>query len=146
MRLPFLLALALLVGACASCPGRVKEHLALATRDTHDALKFGDYDVVARYLPFDQRATFMSRAFGVEKKLSILDFDLISSEIAPDGKRAIVMTRISWYELPSTIVHTDSVFFDWRRDGEGLAPDGSWTLVRIEGGPLPLEPDAAAPR
>ena len=126
-----LLALCLAAG-CASGPGTKAEQLALAVRDYHDALQFGDYQVIARYLQPAARADFLARAYGMEKSLSVLEFTPIATEMAADGESARMVTRLSWYELPSTVVRTENVFIVWKRRGE------AWSIDAIEGGPLPV--------
>jgi len=143
--------LLLLAAGCASGPGRNAEQLALAARDYHDALQFGDFQVIARYLPTEVRTEFLARAFGVQKSLSVLEFTAIGTEMSEDGDRARMVTRLSWYELPSTVVKTENVFLQWKRVGGGVARDGSWTIESIEGGPLPVaapstDADEAAPQ
>lgn len=137
---PLLLLPLLLVGtlSCAGGQKRAGEELHLAARDYHDALQYGDFQVIARYLPFEARADFLSRAFALEKALSVVEFLPIGTEIAPDGKRALMVTRLSWFELPSTVVKTENVLLHWRHEGGGLHSAGHWILERIEGGPLPV--------
>ena len=133
---------------CASGPNRNTEQLALAARDYHDALQFGDFQVIARYLAPEARTDYLARAFGLQKSLSVLEFTPIATEMNADGDRARMVTRLSWYELPSTVVKTENVFIEWKRVGGGVATDGTWTIESVEGGPLPVtapEKPAEAP-
>lgn len=146
MRLRGWIAACLLLAATNGCAGGQKkagDELLLAVRDYHDALQYGDFQVIARYLPFDHRADFLSRAFALEKSLSVLEFRNISADVTPDGKRALMVTRLSWYELPSTVVKTENVLLHWRHEGGGLTSTGAWILERIVGGPLPVEAEQA---
>jgi len=131
-------ALALATG-CAAGPGAKSEQLALAVRDYHDALQFGDFQVIARYLRPAARADFLARAYGMEKSLSVLEFTPISSQNGPDGDSAFLVTRVSWYELPSTVVRTENVFVHWKRTDAD-----TWAIESVEGGPLPVPPPEAA--
>ncbi|WP_373046444.1 hypothetical protein [Vulgatibacter sp.] len=140
----FCALLVLAAAGCASGPARTTEQLTLASRDYHDALQYGDFQVIARYLRADARTDYLARAFGMEKSLSVLEFTTIGTEIAPEGESARMVTRLSWYELPSTVVKTENVFIQWKRIGGGVATDGVWTIDSIEGGPLPVEPAAEA--
>lgn len=124
--------------SCASGKQRAGEELRLAARDYHDALQYGDFQVIARYLPFEERADFLTRAFALEKSLSVVEFLPVATEVSPDGKRALMVTRLSWFELPSTVVKTENVLLHWRLEGGGLHTPGHWILERIEGGPLPV--------
>lgn len=141
MRIRNLLLFLTIAGAsaCAAGPRKSAEELSLAARDYHDALQYGDFQVIARYLPPDQRTEWLARAFGMEKTLSVLEFRTISVDVAPAGDRARMATRLSWYELPSTVVKTENVFIDWLRTGGDATSDGAWSIERISGGPLPVE-------
>lgn len=142
VRLPFArfaLVAAVALAGCASSKGRAGEQLHLASLELHDSLQFGDYRVIAQRLPYELRADFLARAYGVENSLSILELTTISVDVEPDGERAQTLTRISWYELPSTTVKTENVFVHWKRTGGGA--NGGWQIERIAGGPLPIPGD-----
>ena len=142
-----LLALVLLAAiGCASGPNRHPEKLALAARNYHDALQFGDFQVISRYLHPAARTDYLARAYGMEKTLSVLEFTPIGTDMNPDGDAARMVTRLSWYELPSTVVKTENVFIEWKRIGGGVASDGDWTIESIEGGPLPVAAPEPAPK
>lgn len=137
---PKLLSILLLLAAtsCAGGQRRAGEELQLAARDYHDALQYGDFQVIARYLPFEERAGFLSRAFAMENALSVVEFLPVGTDFSPGGERALMVTRLSWFELPSTVVRTENVLLHWRHEGGGLHSAGTWILERIEGGPLPV--------
>lgn len=122
-------------GACASTGSRAAEQLHLSTLELHDSLQFGDYRVIAQRISPELRTDFLARSYGVEKTLSVLESTTISVEMDPDEVHARSLTRLSWYELPSTIVKTDNVFVHWKREGKG------WLIERIVGGPLPVPAD-----
>lgn len=131
------LPLLLLGTACASATG-ARGKLDTAARDVFDALQFGDFQVVAAYLAPELRTEFLARAYGIEKKLEVIEFTPVGLDVDDAVERGRMVTRISWYELPSTSVKTENVFVDWRRGKAG------WQIERIEGGPLPIpDPDAA---
>lgn len=129
------LILTFTVAGCATT-GRAGEELHLASLELSDSLQFGDYRVIAQRLPAELRNEFLARAYGIEKSLSILEMTTISTTLEPDGSRAQSLIRMSWYELPSTIVKTDNVFVDWTRTGSGT--NKSWQIERVSGGPLPI--------
>lgn len=146
-RLPRCLSLVCLLAlvGCSTGAARSTEALALAARDYHDALLYGDFQVIATYLTPAARADFLARAYGMEKRLSVLEFTPIGTDLHPDGDRARMVTRLSWYELPSTVVQTENVFLFWKRVGQGIGSEGRWMIERIEGGPLPVEPPEDGP-
>lgn len=120
----------ILLCACAT-PHSERQKLGLAQRDVLDALQFGDYQVVAQYVRPEKRSDFLSRAYGVEQSLKVLELSTVSLDVFDERARSVA--RVSWYELPSTVVQTDTVFIDWVRAGEG------WSIDAISGGPLQLE-------
>lgn len=122
--------------ACASAQS-ARSKLDLAARDVFDGLQFGDFQVVAAYLEPDLRTDFLARAFGVEKTLEVVEFTPVGLDVDEAAERGRMVTRISWFELPSTSVKTENVFLDWKRGKAG------WQIERIVGGPLPV-PDPAA--
>ncbi|AKU92153.1 hypothetical protein [Vulgatibacter incomptus] len=135
-----LVALLLGSGACATTSaGRSAEQLADASRELYDALQFGDYQFVAQRISSDLRTDFLARAYGLEKSLSVLEYTTISVELQPGGDSARMLTRMSWYELPSTVVKTDNVFIDWKRVGQGS--QSGWIIEKISGGPIPVPAD-----
>lgn len=123
---------------CAASRARAGERLHLASLELHDSLQFGDYRLIAQRLAPELRNTFLARAYGVEKSLSVLEMTTISVEMGDGGEEAQTLTRISWYELPSTIVKTDNIFVNWRWLGE---KKGGWRIEKIAGGPLPIPED-----
>ena len=126
----------MLATACASTHG-ARAKLDLAARDVFDALQFGDFQVVAAYLEPELRTDFLARAFGVEKTLEVVEFTPVGLDVDDETLRGRMVTRLSWFELPSTVVKTENVFVDWKRGQAG------WRIERIVGGPLPV-PDPEA--
>jgi len=136
VRLVFAAILASVLGAgCASTGSRAAEQLHLSMIELHDSLQFGDFRIIAQRISPELRTDFLARSYGVEKTLSVLESTTISVEMDQDESRARSLTRLSWYELPSTVVKTDNVFVHWRREGKG------WMIERIVGGPLPVPAD-----
>lgn len=123
--------------ACASATG-ARGKLDTAARDVFDALQFGDFQVVAAYLAPELRTDFLARAYGVEKKLEVVEFTPVGLDVDDAAEHGRMVTRLSWFELPSTSLKTENVFLDWRRSKAG------WQIERIEGGPLPVPDPAAA--
>ena len=134
---PLAALLLLSATACASATS-ARAKLDLAARDVFDALQFGDFQVVAAYLEPELRTDFLARAYGVEKKLTVVEFTPVGLDVDEASEHGRMVTRISWFELPSTSVKTENVFVDWNRGKAG------WQIARIVGGPLPV-PDPDAP-
>lgn len=118
--------------SCATASGSRAEHLANASRSFHDALLFQNYQAVAGHLLAELRPSFLTRAFGTERSLSVTELEIVSMTLAEDGTSARTLTRISYFELPSTTVRTEAAVVDW------VHRDGAWHIERIEGGPLPV--------
>lgn len=128
----------LMATACASTTS-ARAKLDLAARDVFDALQYGDFQLVAAYLEPEHRTDFLARAYGVEKKLEVMEFTPVGLDVDQAAENGRMVTRISWFELPSTIVQTENVLIDWRRGKAG------WQIRRIVGGPLPVPgPDGAS--
>lgn len=122
-----------LVGAgCATATAHRAEHLTNASRSFHDALLFRNYQVVASHLLAEHRPEFLSRSFGKEHTLSVTEVEILSVTLAEDGETAQTLTRLSFFALPSTTLHTESTVVHW------VHRDGAWQIERIEGGPLPV--------
>ncbi len=128
--------LPIVLGACGSTKSQGREKLGLATRDVFDSLQYGDFQVVAQYLTPENRTDFLARAYGAEKNLKITEFSPVGMDLSEDESSARMVTRISWYELPSTSVKTENVFLDWRKR------TGSGGSSRWSGGPCrsPIPP------
>ena len=122
--------------ACATASS-ARSKLDTAARDVFDALQFGDFQVVAAYLAPEHRTDFLARAYGMEKTLEVVEFTPVGLDVDEAAERGKMVTRLTWFELPSTSVKTENVFLDWKRDRNG------WQIERIEGGPIPV-PDPAA--
>jgi hypothetical protein len=133
------LLLASALAGCGTTKARAREHLDYAGKDVFTALSDGDFRIVAGYLPAAERTAFMARAYGIQQRLKILEWEPVSLDTDEESARARMQTRLSWYELPSTSVRTETVVLDWKRE------DGAWFIERILGGPLPVPDPGAAP-
>ena len=87
---------------------------------------------MATLLESKLRTAFLADAEEVEKKLSITEIELLSMTMSADGEKAETLSRISYFELPSTVVKTETIRVHW------IYVDEEWLIERVEGGPLPL--------
>jgi len=113
------------------------EGLRAAAERFHRLVRWGDLRSAFQGLVPQQRLRAMKEA--LERKddeaLKVLDYDIVDAR--NDGDHAVVLSKISWHRLPSTVVRTDAVTLDF------VARDGAWLIRAIEGGPLPLPAPAA---
>lgn len=98
----------------------------------HASLVVRDYRTLATLLEARLRSAFLADAEPAEKNLSITEIELISMTMSADGERAETVSRLSYFELPSTVVHTETIRVHWVYAGS------EWLIEGVEGGPLPL--------
>jgi hypothetical protein len=72
-----------------------------------------------------------------DRDLSIADYEMLEARLEPDGKRAVVVTRMSWARLPSLTENSETVV------SEFVAVGAQWLLARQTGGPF--QPELGAP-
>lgn len=100
----------------------------------HASLVVRDYRTMATLLESRLRHAFQADAEEVEKKLSITEIELLSMTMSAGGEKAETLSRLSYFELPSTVVKTETIRVHWVYQAE------EWLIERVEGGPLRLEP------
>lgn len=98
----------------------------------HAALVVRDFRTMASLLETRLQAAFMADSAAAEKNLSVTEIELLSMTMSADGDRAETLSRLSYYELPSTVVETETVRVHW------VYRDGDWRIEGVDGGPLPL--------
>lgn len=91
-----------------------------------------DYRSLASLLESRLQSTFLVDVEQVEKRLSITEIELLSMTMSADGEKAETLSRLSYFELPSTVVKTETIRVHW------IYVDEEWLIERVEGGPLPL--------
>lgn len=147
MRILLAATLCALLAACAhSQKPSGLEGLKPIAEGFHRLARWKDYRGAASFIVPERRAAFeRARANrDDDTNLSITDYELEDVVLLPDGRHALVLSRMSWTRLPSVSVNTDTVTseFVWR--------DGTWLLARQERGPfaelsLPYEDPPAPP-
>jgi hypothetical protein len=127
------LALVLVSQSCATARSKPDtEELKPAIEAFHQRIRWkdfrgaGDLIVPERTKPFVKART----TAGDEKDLFITNYELEDAKVSSDGL-AEVVSRISWYRLPSNVEKTATVtsVFVWR--------EGKWWLESQDDGPFP---------
>ena len=129
-----------------SCAGlRAKpdvEELKPAIEAFHQRARWKDFRGAADLIVPERRSAFVKERMkgGDEKDLFVTNFELEDAKISADGI-AEVVSRISWYRLPSNTEKTATVtnIFVWR--------EAHWWLESQDDGPFPdLKPAPEKPR
>lgn len=104
-----------------------------ATETFHKLARWSDLKSTARYLAPELRLDFLKAVIdrNDEETLKITDYELEEAQIGE--KRATILSKISWYRLPSVTTKTEAMALAWE-DREGV-----WVVTAIEGGPFPIE-------
>ena len=127
-----ILALFPLVVGCAGSTATRGEKLADAYRMLQASLVVRDYRTTATLLDARLRAAFLAELERAERNLSITEIELLSMTMSADGERAETVSRLAYFELPSTVLRTEAVRVHWVYAG------GEWRIQGMEGGPLPI--------
>lgn len=145
---------ALFIGGCATVPKGDPEELKPAVEVFHQRVRWKDFRGAADLLVLDKRGAFIKARSKAndDKDLFITNFELEDAKVADNTLTAEVVTKISWYRLPSTSEQTKTVtnIFVWR--------DAAWQLESQDDGPfeelkpappkvapVPIEGDALPP-
>jgi hypothetical protein len=127
-----MLALVSLGSACATLPKGDVEELKPAAEKFHERIRWKDFRGAAELVVPELRMRFVrSRlASNDEKDLFITDFQLEDAQVAANRLEASVVSRISWYRLPSTTEKSEIVtsLLVWR--------EGQWLVERQDAGPF----------
>lgn len=132
----------LLLNACAALRAKPDvEELKPSIEAFHQRARWKDFRGAADLIVPERRTAFVKERTkaGDEKDLFVTNFDLEDAKISSDGV-AEVVSRISWYRLPSNIEKTATVtsVFVWR--------EGKWWLESQDDGPFPDLAPAPAPK
>jgi len=126
-------------GGCAT-PDGMQEKLYDATRGYNRALRWGDFDRAAEYLPDAAVESFLSQSEEVEDKLVILEYQLSRLKLDKQTGEAGSRVEIRWHTDDRLIVQetiVDQVWQFW---------EGQWYLVderRARGKPLAIFAETA---
>lgn len=121
-----------LLSSCAHGPNKGDPDSARSTAELfHHRTRWKDYGGAARLLVPEKRAAFdeARRTLHDERDLTISDYQLDELEVLEDGT-ARVVSRLSWYRLPSISAHEDTVVTTL------VYLEGRWFVAGQTGGPF----------
>lgn len=144
MKRPFIAIFALLSTGCATLPKGDPEALKPAVETFHQRARWKDFRGAAEFIVPERQGSFVKARTKADddRDLFITNFELEDAKIANDTITAEVVTKISWYRMPSTTEVTKTVtnVFVWRNE--------QWLLESQDEGPfeeLKPAPPAVAP-
>lgn len=107
------LALGALLAGCATGDG-MQEKLRDATRGYNGAIRWGDMDRAAAYLPAESQQSFLRRMEQSDDKLVIVDYEVTRLDL--DKKAAVAASRaeIQWHTDRRLVVETTFVDHLWQ--------------------------------
>lgn len=132
------LFLTIFAGGVSGCAERQKKATVKELRDTSESfarhLRWGDYRGMAKFIIPEERLPYVKGILdrGEDETLKVLDFELEHVHYVPPGDNAIILSRISWYRLPSVTAKSEVVTLHFKDC------DGEWLVKAIENGPLPF--------
>jgi hypothetical protein len=130
-RTPLLAILAGLSLACSHTPFTVgPDQLKTASEEFERSIRFQDYGGASSLIVTSKRAVFLAARRKEAGDLTITDMELIDVQMAPDGKRAQVISRMRWVRLPSVSEVTAEVSEQWE------VVNNAWLLSALTGGPF----------
>jgi hypothetical protein len=100
------------------------------------SIRWSDLTGLAHQIVPERQAEFLKLAGSSEDNLKVNDYEV--EDVQVSGDKAVVRSRVSWYRQPSITNKTESMTVLWEQKG------GTWWIVAIVGGPLPLPPLPAA--
>jgi hypothetical protein len=143
----FALFAALSLTACATVPRGDVEELKPTIEAFHQRARWKDFRGAADLLVDERRGAFVKERLKLkdDQDLFITNFELEDAKVALDMLSAEVVTKISWYRLPSSTEKTAVVtnVFVWR--------EAAWRLESQDDGPFedlkpaPVKPAPPAP-
>lgn len=107
---------AMLALGCARPKPSPGELLSQALIQYHGHLIFERFDEAAGFVPVEQRTEFMDYYEEQQGDLRITEFEVARLELSDDETVAQARVILSWYKLPSSVVHTSRMDQSWRFD------------------------------
>lgn len=121
----------LMLAACAHDKGD-PELIKPAVEKFHQRARWKDFRGAAELIVEERQAAFIKARLKLDddRDLFITNFDLEDAKIAPDMMSATVVSKISWYRMPSNVEKTAVVtsVFVWRNE--------AWILESQDDGPF----------
>lgn len=113
----------------------MKDKLELSTQAYARAMRWGDWDAAANYVPDESAKAYTERGESLRQEVTVVDRELLSLKYAPEKASATVRYELSW-QRDAEIVIQDTVLEEtWAFFA------GKWYLVeheRVSGEPLEL--------
>jgi hypothetical protein len=124
--------LTLFFSGCATTPKGELDDLKPAVRAVHQSFRWKDFRGAADLMVPERQEAFIKARLkqNDDQDLFITNFEMEDAKLSADTLVAKVVTKISWYRLPSTSEKTAIVtsIFVWR--------DGVWKLESQDDGPF----------
>ena len=136
-------SLVFLACACATVKAPDVEELKPTVEAFNQRVRWKDFRSAADLVVPERREAFVKgrSRLNDERDLFVTDFQLEDAQVQPDTQVARVVSKLSWYRLPSTSEQTATLtsVYAWR--------DGKWLLESQDAGPFEdLLPSKDAPR
>lgn len=113
----------------------MKDKLETSTQAYARAMRWGDWDAAANYVPAESAQAYTERGESLREEVTVVDRELLSLKYAPEKASATVRYELSW-QRDAEIVIQDSVLEEtWAFFA------GKWYLVeheRVSGEPFEL--------
>lgn len=130
------------IAACATINRPDLETLKPTAEAFHQRVRFKDFRGAGELIVPERRDAFVRARDKAndERDLFFTDYELEEAKVSPDLREAAIVSKLSWYRLPSTTEQraTCTSRFAWRQ--------GRWLLESQEDGPfaelLPAPTDA----
>lgn len=122
-RVTLCMSLSLALGACATGDG-MQEKLRDATRGYNGAIRWGDVDRAAGYLPQESVDAFLQRMDQSAEKLVIVDYQVTRLDLDKKAGVAASRAEILWHTDRRLVVETTHVDHLWQfHDGRFVLVD-----------------------
>lgn len=132
MKQSMIALLTLFFSGCATTPKGELEDLKPAVRAVHQSFRWKDFRGAADLIVAERQEAFIKARLKLndDQDLFITNFELEDAKLSPDQLIAKVVTKISWYRLPSNTEKSAIVtsVFVWR--------EGAWKLESQDDGPF----------
>jgi len=107
-----LIGLSVLLTACAS--DGMQEKLRDATRGYNGAIRWGDMDRAAEYLPATSQQAFLRRMEQSEVQLVIVDYEVTRLDLDKEAGVAASRAQIQWHTDRRLVIETTAVDQVWQ--------------------------------
>lgn len=139
-------AIALGLGLCLACAAQrdaMRDKLELSTRNYTRAMRWGDWETAAQYVPEESFSAYLRRGESLRKKVEVVDHELLRLDYAAHSGTATARYQVHW-QRDREIVIRDSII-----DEKWVFFEGRWYIVsqrRVSGAPMELIGEAVDPR